>query len=155
VTESLVDVRLPRDLRDRLRAVADELIPAADGMPAASEVGVADAQLDRILAARPDLVEPLIAALTRRAEATTEWLSQLEAEDRAGYEAVLLTIVGGYYTDGDVRRRLGYRGQEPEPVRPEIIPDYAEDGLLDGVVERGPIYRAVPPDGPANNQGSV
>ena len=46
--------------RERLGALADVLIPAAEGMPSASEAGVHRAGLDRVLAARPDL-EPVLA----------------------------------------------------------------------------------------------
>lgn len=131
--------------RARLRELADALIPAADGMPAASEVGVADGQLDRVLAARPDLSAPLRDALARaEGQLGAEWLARLADEDAPAYEALLLAVVGGYYTDRDVRRRLGYQGQEPLQVQPEIVPSYVEEGLLDGVLERGPIYRQVP-----------
>ena len=142
--EPVADDEVGIELRRRLRELADELIPAADGMPAASDVGVADAQLDRILAARPDLVAPLRAAFARPAGAAVEWLERLAVENPTGYEAVVLAVVGGYYTDRDVRGRRGYRGQEPNPVQPEIIPNYVEEGLLDAVLERGQRYRDVP-----------
>ena len=63
--------------RARLRALADELIPAAGDMPAASTVGVADEELDRVLRARPDLVPALREALAvdepaNEASATTQ-----------------------------------------------------------------------------------
>lgn len=142
--EPVADDEVGIELRRRLRELADELIPAADGMPAASDVGVADAQLDRVLAARPDLVAPLRAAFARPTGAAVEWLERLAVENPTGYEAVVLAVVGGYYTDRDVRGRLGYRGQEPNPVQPEIIPNYVEEGLLDAVLERGQRYRDVP-----------
>ena len=53
-------------------------------------------------------------------------------------------MVGGYYIDRDVRRRLGYTGQVPVEVRPEIIPNYVEEGLVEPLLARGPIYRRVP-----------
>jgi hypothetical protein len=132
-------------LRDRLRAFADVLIPAAHDMPAASEVGVADRQLEVVLGARPDLAEPLARALQRVDPADHEGsLARLREEDRAAHEALLLTVVGGYYIDRDVRRRLGYTGQVPVEVRPEIIPNYVEEGLVEPLLARGPIYRPVP-----------
>jgi hypothetical protein len=132
-------------LRDRLRAFADVLIPAAHDMPAASEVGVADRQLDVVLGARADLAEPLARALERVDPADHEGsLARLREEDRAAHEALLLTVVGGYYIDRDVRRRLGYTGQVPVEVRPEIIPNYVEEGLVEPLLARGPIYRPVP-----------
>ena len=50
--------------RATLAAVADRLIPAADGMPSAAAV-VSDDRLRFVLKARPDLLGPLRAALRR------------------------------------------------------------------------------------------
>lgn len=141
----LTESSVAEEMRMRLRELADELIPGADGMPSASEVGVAERQLDRVLAARPDLAAPLRDALTRPASApATEWLGRLAADDPAAHDAFLLVVVGGYYIDPEVRRRLGYRGQEPLLVQPELIPNYVDEGLLDTVLERGAVYREVP-----------
>ena len=133
------------ELRARLRAFADALIPAAHGMPAASEVGVADGQLDRVLEARPDLLEPLRRAVAQAdAEDAERSLAAIHEADAVAHDALLLAVVGGYYMHPRVRELLGYDGQVPVEVRPEIIPNYVEDGLLEPVLERGPIYRAVP-----------
>ncbi len=132
-------------LRDRLRAFADVLIPAAHDMPSAGEVGVADRQLDVVLGARPDLAEPLARAVAQADPADHEGsLARLRADDRAAHDALLLAIVGGYYIDRDVRRRLGYTGQVPVEVRPEIIPNYVDEGLMEPLLARGAIYRPVP-----------
>jgi hypothetical protein len=32
----------------------------------------------------------------------------------------------------------------PVEVRPEIIPNYVEEGLMEPLLERGPAYREVP-----------
>jgi hypothetical protein len=135
---------LTDELRARLRAFADALIPAAHGMPAAGEVGVGDAQLDRVLEARPDLLEPLGRALAQAdPEDATRSLATIHAGDPAAHDALLLTVVGGYYMHPRVRELLGYDGQVPVEVRPEIIPNYVEEELIQPVLERGPIYRAV------------
>ena len=141
---------LSTELRERLRAVGDALIPAAHGMPAASAVGLARAQLDRVLAARPDLETPLRRALERMSSGhlagVLEELRALQDDDTTAADALLQTIAGGYYIHPEVRRRLRYDGQTPVEVRPEIIPNYVDEGLLDPVLERGPIYRTVPDD---------
>jgi hypothetical protein len=130
--------------RDRLRAFADVLIPEAHGMPAASQVGVADGQLDRVLAVRDDLTAPLMRAIAQVDPADHEGsLERLQRDDAEAHDALLLVIVGGYYIDPDVRRRLGYDGQVPAEVRPEIIPNYVEEGLIEPLLERGPVYREV------------
>lgn len=139
---------LTRELRDKLRAFADVLIPSAHGMPAASEVGVADGQLDRVLVARPDLAEPMARAVALIGPEDHEAeLVRLREQDRDAYEALLLVVVGGYYIDPGVRRRLGYDGQVPVEVRAEIIPNYVEEGLMEPLLERGPLYREVPTRG--------
>jgi hypothetical protein len=42
-----------------LDRLADQLIPAEDGMPSATEAGATGRWLDAVLAARPDLRAPL------------------------------------------------------------------------------------------------
>lgn len=142
--------------RDRLRVFADVLIPEAHGMPAASEVGVADGQLDRVLAVRDDLTAPLLRALAVVDPADHEGsLEVLQRDDAEAHDALLLVIVGGYYIDADVRRRLGYDGQVPTEVRPEIIPNYVEEGLIEPLLERGPVYREVPDGSGLTNRSSI
>jgi hypothetical protein len=133
---------LDHEARDRLRRFADALIPAGDGMPAAGEAGVADRGLDRVLAARPDLAAPLARAIAGAdPDDYAGSLERLRAGDPAGHDALLLVVAGGYYTDQGVRKLLGYDGQQPVEVRPEIIPNYVEEGLIEPLLERGPIYR--------------
>ncbi len=141
---------IDRSDRDRLRRFADVLIPAAHGMPGAGEVGVADEQLDRVLAVRDDLTEPLLRALARVDPDDHDGsLAQLARDDAPAHDALVLVIVGGYYIDPGVRQRLGYDGQVPTEVRPEIIPNYVEEGLIEPLLERGPVYREVPGSGVA------
>ena len=136
------------ELRARLRAFADALIPAAHGMPAAGEVGVADGQLDRVLESRPDLLEPLRRALAQADAGNAERsLATIQEADPAAHDALLLTVVGGYYMHPRVRELLGYDGQVPVEVRPEIVQNYVEEGLIEPVLERGPVYRAAPEKG--------
>jgi hypothetical protein len=143
-------------VRDRLRAFADVLIPAAHDMPAASEVGVADRQLDVVLGARPDLAGPLARAVEQVDPADHEGsLERLREADLAAHEALLLAVVGGYYIDRGVRGRLGYTGQVPVEVRPEIIPNYVDEGLVEPLLARGPIFRPVPDASGLTNASSI
>ncbi len=59
-------------------------------------------------------------------------------------------IVGGYYTDRDVRERIGYPGQEALTIRSWEYPVYLEEGLIDAVLARGPVWRD-----PATGQRAV
>jgi hypothetical protein len=134
--------QVPGDVRRRLSTIADDLIPAAEGMPAASEVDVGGAQLDLVLKTLPDLVSPLIRAVawSEPPESGTEWVRRLEVEDADAYLALTVAIVGAYYTHPTVRELLGYPGQLGKPVFLGY-PEYATEGLLEAVLERGPIYR--------------
>jgi hypothetical protein len=129
------------DRRATLAAVAGHLIPEAHGMPSAGAV-VGEARLRFVLNARPDLVEPLWAAL--RAELGDDpaaRLATLERDESDNHAALLLVVVGGYYTDKDVRDRLGYPGQMAKQLYSWKYPDYMEEGLIDQVLARGPIWR--------------
>ena len=71
-----------------LAAVADRLIPAADGMPSAGDV-VGEERLRFVLNARPDLAEPLRAALRPElGDDPRARLDALAAEDPAALGAL-------------------------------------------------------------------
>ncbi len=132
---------LDADRRAVFTALAGYLIPEAHGMPSAGDV-VGDVRLRFVLRARPDLVEPLRAAL--RAELGDDpaaRLATLERDEPDHHAAVLLAVVGGYYTDADVRERLRYPGQEAKTLYSWKVPDFIEEGLTDQVLARGPIWR--------------
>lgn len=127
--------------RATLSAVADALIPAAHGMPSAADV-VTDQRLRFVFRSRPDLVEPFLAAL--RPELGNEVHPRLDGlgrDEPAALAALQLVIVGAYYTDRRVRELIGYPGQEAIPVRSWEVPSYLEDGLIDAVMARGPLWR--------------
>lgn len=133
--------RLDVERRAIFAAVADHLIPEAYGMPSAGTV-VDDARLRFVLGARPDLLESLLGAL--RPELGPDPAVRLAALERDApvlHGAILLAVVGGYYTDGDVRERLGYPGQVAKQLYSWKYPDFMEEGLTDQVLARGPIWR--------------
>jgi choline dehydrogenase-like flavoprotein len=139
-------------VRFRLARVAPVLIPAGDSMPSADEVGVADALLDRVLAAVPSLAAALTAMLDAdiAEEDIGPWLGALSGRDLAAYRSLTLAVAGAYYLDPEVRRRLGYEGQVPQPVRPAAFPEYVEEGLLDAALSNwapspGGVRTAIPP----------
>lgn len=124
-----------------LSSIADRLIPAAHGMPSAAEV-VGDARLRFVLRARPDLLEPLAAALRPELGDDLESrLATLERDEPARHGALVSTIVFAYYTDKGVRDRLGYPGQQAKTLQSWQLPMYIEEGLTDRVLARGPVWR--------------
>jgi hypothetical protein len=131
--------------RETLAGLADALIPNGDGMPAASEAGAVGEHLDEVLRLRSDLEEPLrqVADRARGTDPAAE-AKRLQTEEPEAFEALCTAIAGAYFLNPDVRRRMGYPGQERRPIEAEEPPDYEQDGLLASVVERGTIYRPTP-----------
>ena len=144
VTDPIVTDPLPaldQPARARLAAIADLLIPSAHGMPSAADI-LTDDRLRFVLAARPDLAAPLAASL--RAELgddTTARLERLGREEQAELGALQLVIVAAYYTDPGVRELIGYPGQLAIEVKAWQYPPYLEEGLIDAVLARGPVWR--------------
>lgn len=129
------------DRRATFSAVADRLIPEAHGMPSARDV-VGDVRLRFVLTARPDLVEPFLASLRPELGADPgARLAALERDAPDQHAALLLAVVGGYYTDADVRERLGYPGQLAKQLYSWKYPEYMEEGLIGQVLARGPVWR--------------
>lgn len=124
-----------------LAAVADHLIPAAGGMPTAAEIIDAD-RLAFVLRARPDLAGPLRSALRAELGDDVERrLSALAEREPDNLAALQLVIVGGYYTDKSVRDLIGYPGQMAIDIKSWLVPDYIEEGLIDQMLARGPVWR--------------
>jgi hypothetical protein len=129
------------DRRAVLAAVADHLIPAAHGMPSAAEV-IDDVRLRFVLRARPDLIVGLHEALRPElGEDPAARLAALEAQEPETHGALLLVVVGAYYTDMAVRDRLGYPGQVAKQIYSWQYPAFLEEGLTDQVLARGPVWR--------------
>lgn len=130
--------------RETLAALANVLIPAADGFPSASQAAVAHGGLDEVLSFRPDFTNGLKVILEQaRGADPGKFLEELRQRDPAAYGLLTELIPGAYFLDDAVRTRLGYRGQVPRPI--DEHPDYLDDGLLQSVIDRGPIYRPTPP----------
>jgi hypothetical protein len=126
--------------RSTFAGLADTLIPAADGMPSASGAGVAGEWLDAVLAARPDLAEPLL-ALVRRVDGQdpAAVVADLAAGDPGAFGLLTEIVPNAYFMNPRVRELVGYPGQvglDPDLTWP---PDWLD--LLEPVIERGPIYR--------------
>lgn len=122
-------------------AIADRLIPAAHGMPSAADV-VNEDRLQFVLRSRPDLAEPLHAALRPDlGDDPQARLDRLGAGEPANLGALQLVLVAGYYTDRRVRELIGYPGQLAIEVRSWEYPPYLEEGLIDALMARGPVWR--------------
>jgi hypothetical protein len=131
---------LDAEARAVFASIADVLIPAAHGMPSAADV-VSDDRIRFVLNARPDLLGPLLAALRAGLGDVRARLDTLKRDEPDNLSALQLVIVGGYYTDKEVRGLIGYPGQMAIEVKSWLYPVYLEEGLIDAQLERGPIWR--------------
>ena len=123
-----------------LARLADVLVAEGLGMPAASAVGVADGLLDRCLDAAPALAEPLLALLDEApADDLDDFVRGLEAQRPDDFAVLTTTVVGAYYLSAEVRRLVGYPGQQPSPLSVAGEPDYFD--MLERVYDRHPGYR--------------
>lgn len=121
-----------------LAELADVLIPAAEGMPAASAVGAVGPLLDRVVNFRPDLAPEVLRVVRAcRGKEPQAALEQLRAADFDGYVALGLALAAGYYMADEVGELLGYKG----PARHPITGEEDISDLLAPVLARGPIWR--------------
>jgi hypothetical protein len=136
-------VNFVRSQRALLAGLADVLIPAGDGMPSASAAAVAEDGLNQVLAAVPSLGVSLADVLARaEGRDPVEVIASLARSDPAAYGILTEVVTAAYFMNPDVRQAVGYGGQRPSPLDPRV--DYMEDGLLESVIKRGPIYRPTP-----------
>jgi hypothetical protein len=137
--------RFDADRRAVLAAVADVLIPKGNGMPSASEAGVAARWLDEVLRLRPDFGPPLTTVLDNmKGVDPAGAMARMRAEDPAGFGVLAEVVAGGYFLNPEVRSAIGYPGQQSVPIHHDDPPDYEQDGLIASVIARGPVYRPTP-----------
>jgi len=131
--------------RSILAGLADVLIPAGSGFPSASEAGVASAGLDQILEVRPDLAAGLKKILAQaQGRNPVEFVADLQTKDTASFGVLAELVPGAYFLNPRVRSAFGYDGQSARPIDPR--PDFLDDGLLQSVIDRGPIFRPTRPE---------
>ncbi|MBI4662555.1 MAG: hypothetical protein HY735_27390 [Verrucomicrobia bacterium] len=129
--------------RSILAGLADVLIPAGDGFPSASDGGVAGKGLDQILAVRPDLAAGLKSILqAAMGRKPAEVIAEMQSMDPESFGILAEIVPGAHFMNEQVRQQLGYTGQTPQPIDPR--PDYLDEGLLQSVLDRGPIFRPTP-----------
>lgn len=112
-------------------------------MPAASAVdGLSTVVLDRLLALRPDLREPFTRGITYALGKDPGTSAKaLHDRDPIALAAVGLIASAAYYMDQRVRDLIGYPGQEGRDYDPDNTLADVRHGILERVIQRGPIYR--------------
>ena len=135
--------RLTRKHRRVFASLADTLVPRVGKMPAASEVDVAGYWLDRVLESRPDMIEDLIDILEEAEDTDPETTVECLESDSPNKLATLISAAaGGYYMSTEVRKLLGYPGQQAMSLA-SYDKHLLAKALTKPVTERGPVYRRV------------
>jgi hypothetical protein len=143
--------------RDLLRVVMDQIIPAGDGMPAASAVGGVD-YLDRLARQASDIradLERRLAALQQLCrqqlgrdftvmslEAQAEALKRLEKQQPATFSSLRDYIYESYYTQPQVWKLIGYEFYPTNAAGPKMKP--FDESVLAKVKKMPRLYREVP-----------
>jgi hypothetical protein len=140
-----MSIRISDEQRAVFAGLADVLVPHAQGMPAASEVGVHRKWLDRALGARPDFAPKLLEILSEaEGKDPEEEVQRLYESGSAGFGVLSMLTTGAYYLNPKIRKLIGYPGQKSTPPYPDEADYYLRDGILDPVIARGPIFRPAP-----------
>lgn len=128
--------------RDVLRRLADAIVPAHGDLPAASEIDLAGEPTDKLLRLRPDLLPLLCGLLDDCAAAEPAglpaWLDSLLPAAKA---TLLQVVAGAYYLQPEVRRLIGYPGQEAQTLPRD---GFGGEELLVAVMQSPPRYRQAP-----------
>jgi hypothetical protein len=134
---------LTKQQRDRLSDLADVLIPAASGHLSASQADVAGPGLDQVLTTCPEMAQGLRDVLSKAGGGgAAAAVANLRSKHPAAFGVLAEFAAGAYFLNPAVREAIGYAGQTARPIDP--APDYLENGLLDSVIRRGPIFRPTP-----------
>ena len=140
--------RPPRPITDAesaaLLRVADCLIPESGPNPKASDAQDYLPYLHLALAARADAFEAVVASALSLRDVPDDdlWaaLRTMWAQDRAAFDQMSTVLAGAYFMSPQVKTLIGYPGQHRDPAGFEDAANELETGILDPVLERGPIY---------------
>ncbi len=131
--------------RRALLAIADTLIPDGASGPRPSAIAGYPASLDLALAARRDAFDVIAALAGTLADVPAENLDgelrRLAEAESGDFQALSAVIAGAYLMLPEVRRAIGYPGQAQRPPQFDQAAEEIMNGILDPVIERGPIYR--------------
>jgi hypothetical protein len=127
-----------------LEAAADCLIPASSTSPAASAAANYRDWVRRALAARAEHFELVIECLEELEsdDVGSIWprLKELNDNDPDKFFVFSSVVAGAYLMVPEVRTAIGYPGQGNAAPGLTEAADQLEDGILDPVVARGPIF---------------
>ncbi len=130
-----------------LLAVADTLIPDGPAGRTPSRTPDYPRWLDRALAARRDAFDRVLALVAELGRLPRERLGaelrRLAGDPDSGFTELSTVVAGAYLLVPQVREAIGYPGQAHRPAPFDEAAEQIMDGILDPVIERGPIFRPV------------
>jgi Gluconate 2-dehydrogenase subunit 3 len=142
--------------REFLRALMDEIIPARDGMPAASQVGGVE-YLERVSRQDSQIgaeLQHALDALARLSESRfhatftsvssaqrVEILTAFEAQSPEAFASLRDRVYESYYTQPSVWKLIGYEFHPTNESGPHMKP--FDDSVLAGVRKMSKLYREV------------
>lgn len=147
-TGTAVPAGLTAAHRTELRKLADEIVPRNGRMPSASDLDLCKPEglVDKVLRLRPDLALALDHLLASNGHV------RLENASAADIDVLMQVVAGAYYMHPEVRRLIGYFGQEAQILPREGI---GGEDLLAAMMERPPRWRRAPsPDAPFPSAGA-
>ena len=133
-------------IRARIAGLAEVILPRTATMPSAGDVAVAGELLDRVLKADPSSRRILEEGLSVDFADAASAVLALQASRPDALGSLVFVVAAAYYLSPVVRDLVGYHGQEAVTIDIFDLPAYLEDGSLERVVARGPIFRDAGPD---------
>ncbi|MEO7147253.1 MAG: hypothetical protein ABIW81_06530 [Terrimesophilobacter sp.] len=126
-----------------IAAVADTLIPPADGFLSGAQAGIPGHCLNAAVEARPDLVPTLDEAVAEISAGTSapDLVARWSTERPDSFDSLFLLVRGAYFLNHQVCQRLHYDGVTAHPLSQATAPDYLD--LVETVVASGPRYRNI------------
>jgi hypothetical protein len=140
--------RPPRQLTDdelaTLLRIADCLIPASGPNPKASDAQSYVQYLNLALSARSDVFDAVMSAISKLAGVPDDdlWaaLKHMWSQDKFTFDPLSAIVAGAYFMTPQVKELIGYPGQHRDVAGLEEAVNELATGILDPVIERGPIY---------------
>ena len=143
--------------RVALVEVLNRIVPPADGLAGAGDLGLAQ-RVEEVSRAIPRWRMGLLrvmdaVSLDPSARAAGGWLALEEDEQIHALETIetnlpehfgnfVSTVYAAYYSDGRVHERIGWRSGAPQPAGWDMPP--WDPAVLDSVSQREPFWREAP-----------
>ncbi|GGU47195.1 hypothetical protein [Nocardioides albus] len=130
--------------RATLSVIADLLIPAGQGMPAASQAGVAGDGIDEVGTLRPDLVQAAKMVTGQFADAAPSDLDELRELAKDHFAPLSELLASAYFLRPEVADAIGYRQRIEIPLDSEATREAEFSDLVAPVLGRGNVWRTTP-----------